>query len=351
MSIQRLIELEDMNFAKYCAVDGAFPLKLESVQHYGTMQRYPCFQAGGNSEVIATISDLWEYALDQFPEREFLIEGRGREGTSRLTFLEVITAARHLAQELAVSFGVSHRSVVALAGRNTSEWVISFIAASMLHATILPLNAWLTDEDLYYCLKHSETGILLVDGERLAKTSFESCGGLAAVICLNRSDWAILDTNLPSFGDLVRRGAQRGPLPSLAPPAQEDMAMLMFTSGSTSQPKGVPLTQRQVMSAINTLRLMEHDPESGPRERPQTVQLVPVPLFHVNGTHNMLLSGAAAGRKLVLMPKWGAGEALRLVQVTHLNPISTPFEPDSNPIVFEPHSRRRGSQFSSESRR
>ena len=106
---------------------------------------------------------------------------------------------------------------------------------------------------------------------------------------------------------------------------------LPITSGTTSRPKGVLSSHRSIMSAINMIGLLNYDPGPGPNLKPHLspnsnrtpdtpdtlcrpiVQLVPVPLFHVNGTHNMLLSGAFLGKKLILMPKWDVARALELI--------------------------------------
>lgn len=331
MSLQTLAQQEDRLFENATSPNGAFPLQYETMRHLDTQQRYRCFQKeGSNSQVISDMRELWNYTLNAFPTREFIVshEGTSNERTSnentsqRLTYFDVVTAATNLAHELQISFGATTRSVVALAGRNTPEWIVAFVAVNLLGATILPLNAWLTDADLGYCLDHSQASILLVDGERLAKTSFKARDRLK-VACMNRKHHKILDANTPDLDDLERRGAAR---PGLERPQgaidQDEPAMLMYTSGTTSKPKGVLLNQRAVMSAVNMLRLMEHiqHPDVNPAKRPQVVQLVPVPLFHVNGTHNMLLSGAAVGRRLVLMEKWTAERQPYLPEYAYSRP-------------------------------
>lgn len=71
------------------------------------------------------------------------------------------------------------------------------------------------------------------------------------------------------------------------------------------------MTQRGVMASINMIRLLNFAScGKMPLERKHPVQLVPVPLFHVNGTHNMLLSGPCLGKKLILIEverRGGAG--------------------------------------------
>ena len=117
----------------------------------------------------------------------------------------------------------------------------------------------------------------------------------------------------------------------------EDTAVVMYTSGTTGHPKGAVSTHRSVVSALRQSvfyqecgRHMrpEKKPQAaaaaaaaasaaqkGPRPpRQQECVLCPVPLFHATGTHAILLLSFPRGRRVVLMHRWDAGEALRLVE-------------------------------------
>jgi acyl-CoA synthetase (AMP-forming)/AMP-acid ligase II len=105
-------------------------------------------------------------------------------------------------------------------------------------------------------------------------------------------------------------------LPEIAP---EDDATILFTSGSTGEAKGALSSHRAVTTAtycyaagLMTLLglLIEDDRE--PAGPPRT--LLSVPLFHVTGEVPVLLNSFVVGRCMVVMPKWDAGEALRLIE-------------------------------------
>ena len=305
--VRQLVEAEDAALDAITSADGPFPLRREVVPHWGTTQHYMVWskEGGKHNQVLDSMVDLWRFAEDKFHDRTFLV----LDGMEYLTYGAVVSNARHLAAELS-AHGLTSKSTVALAGRNTPEWCTAFIAVGFLGAVVLPLNGWLTDDDLRYCLDDSEADLIIIDGERLERTSLDVSH--LRVICMNQGNHAV--GQVTTLTEAVRQGRSRPPLGW--PVVEQDApAMLMYTSGTTSRPKGVVLTQRAVMSAVNMLRAMEHDPtKPDPGDRPQKTQIVPVPLFHINGTHNMLLSGAAAGRKLILMTKWSATEALRLIE-------------------------------------
>jgi acyl-CoA synthetase (AMP-forming)/AMP-acid ligase II len=99
----------------------------------------------------------------------------------------------------------------------------------------------------------------------------------------------------------------------------DDLATILFTSGSTGRAKGVCSDHRGVVQSVFnmaavTLSLFGHmtDRREAPVDPP--CALVCVPLFHITGEVVLLLQSIALGRRLVLMPRWDPLEAMRLIE-------------------------------------
>merc|ERR1719230_218542 len=126
-----------------------------------------------------------------------------------------------------------------------------------------------------------------------------------------------------SYATMVANGQKRAAM-SPVPVDQDEPAVLMYTSGTTSNPKGVLSSHRNVMGAVNCMSAMAAQGAAGRAasakpgaptpSTPQGGILCGVPLFHVTGLHSILLGSFYAGRKVIIMTKWDATKALELIQ-------------------------------------
>jgi len=146
-------------------------------------------------------------------------------------------------------------------------------------------------------------------------------GARAKRITARCTDYEIvaLEIELPveqAIAPLLEGSTGDETLPEILP---DDDATILFTSGSTGESKGALSTHRAVTTATYTyacglvvLRQLMVEDGRGPTAQPRT--LVTVPLFHVTGEVPVMLNSFVIGRCLVLMPKWHATEALRLIE-------------------------------------
>ena len=226
----------------------------------------------------------------------------------RLTFADLGAHANRLAPALVGGFAVAKGDRVAIAMRNCPSWVVGYMGVVKAGGVAALINGWWQRHELRHALDLAEPALVIADEPRARR--LESAGCKYALLRLD------VDQSLPAAFAPLLDGSTAGELPEIAP---EDDATILFTSGSTGEAKGALSTHRAVTTAtycyaagLMTLLglLIEEDRE--PATPPRT--LLSVPLFHVTGEVPVMLNSFVVGRCMVVMPKWDAGEALRLIE-------------------------------------
>ena len=228
-------------------------------------------------------------------------------GDERLTFADLDRISEAAALALA-GRGIVKGDRVGIAMRNCPSWVVAYMATVKAGAVATLLNGWWQSHELELALDLVEPKLVIADAPR-AKRIEGVCGGCDILTLVVEKP---VEEALAPLLDGPRAAA----LPEIDP---EDDATLLFTSGSTGEAKGALSTHRAVTTAtycyaagLMTLLglLIEDDRE--PATPPRT--LLSVPLFHVTGEVPVMLNSFVVGRCMVVMPKWDAGEALRLIE-------------------------------------
>ncbi|WP_455231440.1 class I adenylate-forming enzyme family protein [Geopseudomonas aromaticivorans] len=244
-------------------------------------------------------------------EREFVVwEGE------RLTFAEFFAQVDRLAAQLRGRFGVQKGDRVAIAMRNQPAWLVAFVAAVASGAIVVPLNSWGQREELLHGLEDSGARVLLCDAARLALVEGDLEPLDLQVIAVDAAEQG---ARVHDYGALLAEDV--APLPPLALQA-DDPLLILYTSGTTSKPKGVLSTHRAVCQALAALEFQGAFAAMSSPQRIKAIidsgfaptNLMAVPLFHVSGLHAQFLLALRGGRRLVLMYKWDAERALDLIE-------------------------------------
>ncbi|MCX4787320.1 acyl--CoA ligase [Streptomyces sp. NBC_01221] len=255
-----------------------------------------------------------------FGDRPFLIAQE-----RRYSYAEFFAAASALACRMTGTYGLRRGDRAVIAMRNHPEWQIAFWAAQLAGLIAVPLNAWWTEDEFTYALDDSGPRVLLVDGERLPRVAGWAAKNGARVV-VRHAEGAVPD-GVERYEDLP------GPDPLAAPPEveirPEDDATIIYTSGTTGRPKGAVATHLAQVGAVLNPRYHGAASALGrgiiPGQGPAPVTLLTFPFFHV-AAFTGFYSAMAAGGTLVLMRKWDAEEALRLIRehgITHYAGVPT----------------------------
>jgi long-chain acyl-CoA synthetase len=229
-------------------------------------------------------------------------------GEERITFAELNAQANALAKVLAGSWNVAKGDRVAIAMRNCPAWIAAYMAVLKAGGIATLINGWWQADEMRHALDLSEPELIIADELRAKRLAAGGCTIPTVALPVERP---LVDALAP----LLARGNEAD-LPEIS---EGDDATILFTSGSTGLAKGAVSTHRAVTTAVYTyaiglatlLGIKEREGET-PAYPPKT--LVNVPLFHVTGEVPVLLNSFVIGRTMVLMPKWDAGEALRLIE-------------------------------------
>ena len=229
-------------------------------------------------------------------------------GDERLTFADLDRVSDRLAPAL-VARGIGKGDRVGIAMRNCPSWIVCYMAILKAGGIATLLNGWWESHEMEHAIHLTEPKLIIADGAR-AKRITARCTDYEIVA---------LEIELPveqAIAPLLEGSTGDETLPEILP---DDDATILFTSGSTGESKGALSTHRAVTTATYTyacglvvLRQLMVEDGRGPTAQPRT--LVTVPLFHVTGEVPVMLNSFVIGRCLVLMPKWDATEALRLIE-------------------------------------
>jgi acyl-CoA synthetase (AMP-forming)/AMP-acid ligase II len=271
---------------------------------------------GPGGQVVVGKDDLGRAIVTNFPAtlpelfRAFCALNADKEavvaGDERLSFADLDRISEMAAHDLAAR-GIGKGDRVGIAMRNCPSWIVAYMAILKTGGVATLLNGWWEAREMEHAILLTEPKLIVAEA-RLAERIAERC---------EDRDLLRVELGLPVEQALVELLGQEadGPLPEIA---ADDDATLLFTSGSTGESKGALSTHRAVTAAtysyatglmvLRDLLTAEGRPPATPRT------LINVPLFHVTGEVPVMLNSFVVGRCMVLMPKWDAGEALRLIE-------------------------------------
>ncbi|CAN5129701.1 class I adenylate-forming enzyme family protein [soil metagenome] len=247
----------------------------------------------------------------------------------RLTFEQTWRRACTLAAALVDDYGVQNGDRVAISMRNYPEWVIGFMAATSIGAIAVAMNALWQPIELAFGLKDCGAKVLLADQERLDRLAQIEGGAPSDLAIIAVRATKPLPAGARPYTEVMAR-TERNTMPALADFGPNDPAIMLYTSGSTGNPKGVVSTHRNVISALLSWELdakaavatgMMAAPVEG---APQTATLLGIPLFHVTGLHTILLSSLRLQRRCISMYKWDAALAAQIIETERVTNFTGP---------------------------
>ena len=243
-----------------------------------------------------------ELSVLRHPDNEFLVDGR-----IRLTFAEWEKRVNRAARAYR-SLGVGHGDHVVLALRNREELITSWYGLMKLGAIATPVNHRFSPGEIAYVARDASAKVLvyeLVSQESVDSASGELPKGCRKVYC---------DEDIPrgceSFSGLME-SSEEGWIEET--PAEDLPCLMLYTSGTTGRPKGVPRLQRaQDASAL------AHAIQCGYPPGDRTLGVMP--LYHVMGVVSLMTMVMLNGA-FIVMRAFEAEAAVELVERERLTSL------------------------------
>jgi long-chain acyl-CoA synthetase len=214
-------------------------------------------QAAQSSTGIRTLANLAEDAAARHSGAA--LRHKTERGWEDISYAQVRTAATEIAKGL-IALGIERGDRVSILGNTRPEWTLCDLGALAAGATVAPIYQTNSPEECRYVLTHSEARVVLCEEEQLEKIDEirEGCPALEHVIVFERrvGEHISLD-ELRQLGAEVTDSALDERVAAVAP---NDIATLVYTSGTTGPPKGCMLTHANFLSTMEMyLQQVEFD--------------------------------------------------------------------------------------------
>ena len=210
------------------------------------------------------------------------------EGPS-LSYFDLNNEVENIASVLS-GIGLGKGKTASIVFENSLEFMSVFLAISKTGATVAPLNPEYTIEEFKFYMSDTDSQFLILSSQ--SNLSISAAKQLSIQIIHTSMN---ISGNILLHKDNVELTAKK----SVNIPDPNDIALFLHTSGTTSQPKGVPLTHQNLMSSLSNIshsyNLTNED-----------VALLVMPLFHVHGLIGVALTTLFSGGTLVIPSKFSA---------------------------------------------
>lgn len=240
------------------------------------------------------------------------------EAGERLSFEAYFDQVDRFAACLSARSDCPAGSVVALAARNSAAWMVAFSAIVLSGRIPALINSRGSTLSMMAAIEDAGATLLVSDKKRLVQ--LDAAGCRLGAICLDPEAGPVDALTLPQ---VMRHAPER---PSAPVVDEGDVAVLMYTSGTTGRAKAAALSHRSMVLGVMNTQLARRailermadahglDAEAMITHMPQASSLLIFPLFHTSGCSALFLTSLVNGDKLVLLPRWDVQLAFTAIE-------------------------------------
>jgi len=266
-----------------------------------------------------TVQDLLAERAARFGHKTFMVFEDSRGGRTSLSYEDLLARVRQAAAGFD-SLGVKQGDAVVIHLRNSPEAVIASLALSYLGAVAVPSNAANASGELAYVVDFSEAVAVVTSSAfygRFAGMLHERQGLRMCLITDPAALTQVSDREPDDFLCSLPEVFGHEPISALPPAGSDDVAQLMFTSGTTARPKAVMITHANLLNTgERTVRVSSLLPDDR--------LLTALPTFHANALGTVMAT-ITAGATIVLLEEYSASKFWQQVidhRATSVNLVS-----------------------------
>jgi long-chain acyl-CoA synthetase len=237
---------------------------------------------------VVNVADALAHAATAYADRPAV-----KLDDAQLSYAQLDTASQHIAGLLAAR-GIGPGDRVGIMLPNVPHWGILYYGVLRAGAVAVPMNPLLKEREVAYYLSDSGAGLIFAWHGFGAEARAGAKLADAEAVLIDPAEFLGLLGSAEPVGGVVDR-------------AGDDTAVILYTSGTTGQPKGAELTHDNLTRNVEVGReLLDASPDD--------VVFGGLPLFHVFGQTCGLNASVAAGACLTLLPRFDATKTLEILQ-------------------------------------
>lgn len=264
----------------------------------------------------ATLLDFWKMSVKAFPDKTAVVDNYGK----RYTFRQLDEASDRLAGYLVREAGVEPGDIISVQIPNWSEFTLAYIAILKAGCVINPLMPKFRESELLYRMEKCKSKVMFApsyfhsfDHVQMIRELLPQLPHLNKVIFVDKGT----GHDVGEFEDLDKILAESAPLETYVPADADDVAIILFTSGTEGRGKGVMLTHNNMAANMKGYIAMTQLTYTDS-------MLMPVPVAHATGLMYGITVPFMVGYKSVLLEKFDAEESLKLIEREKCTAIEGP---------------------------
>lgn len=250
----------------------------------------------GSTRATASVASILRESAERFPDQIAVIVG-----PERISYRDLWEQTRAYAGALRAK-GVTEGTKVAMLVPNVADFPRVYYAVLSLGAVAVPIHALLKQHEIEYVLRDSGSTMLVCAAPLLAEGA--AGAGLAGVDVVT----VLAPLEAPTGFDRLEALAEAAePIDTYVPRDPFDTATILYTSGTTGQPKGAEGCHFALLEQVNVLLLSTFQMKAGDKV------LGALPLFHTFGQTCTMNVAFRAGATVVMVPKFSGDTALEVM--------------------------------------